>query len=109
MFRFFYSQGSNHGLLASHHQFSQGDMVAISQKSSLDDEDSTVIEGVVIDQARSNVAVDNLLEGLLDQVEAQVMAHPLMKKALPSREAAISQRQETRQINKSKRHISHAK
>lgn len=30
----------------------QGDMVAISQKSSLDDEDSTVIEGVVIDQAR---------------------------------------------------------
>ncbi|KAH9556416.1 hypothetical protein CY35_07G026300 [Sphagnum magellanicum] len=45
-------RGSSHGLLASHHQFSQGDMVAISQKRSLDDEDSTVIEGVVIDQAR---------------------------------------------------------
>jgi hypothetical protein len=27
-------------------------MVAISQKNSLDDEDSTVIEGVVMDQAR---------------------------------------------------------
>jgi len=52
MFRFFYSQGNSHGLLASHHQFSQGDMVYISQKSSLDDEDSTVIEGVVIDQVR---------------------------------------------------------
>jgi hypothetical protein len=52
MFRFFYSQGSSHGLLASHHQIFQGDMVAISQKSSLDDEDSTVIEGVVIDEAR---------------------------------------------------------
>jgi hypothetical protein len=50
VFKFFYLHG-NSGLLPSHHQFSQGDMVAISQKNPLDDED-TVIEGVVMERAR---------------------------------------------------------
>jgi ATP-dependent RNA/DNA helicase IGHMBP2 len=74
--------------------------------------------------------VDNLLEGLLEQglrvvrvgqpvkveeglrevtMDAQVMVHPLMKKASQSRQAAISQRQEIRQINNSKRRISSAR
>jgi hypothetical protein len=42
-------------------------------------------------------------------MDAQVMVHPLMKKALQSRQAAISQRQEIRQINNSKRRISSAR
>lgn len=42
-------------------------------------------------------------------INAQIMAHPLMLKASQSREAAILQRQETRQINNSKRRISSAK
>lgn len=48
------------------------------------------------------------MEEALQEVtmEAQVMAHPLMKKALQSRETAISQGQETRQISNSKRCIS---
>jgi len=49
-------------------------------------------------------------EGLREvTMDAQVMVHPLMKKASQSRQAAISQRQEIRQINNSKRRISSAR
>ncbi|KAL3688211.1 hypothetical protein R1sor_014520 [Riccia sorocarpa] len=73
--------------------------------------------------ADSNVAVDNLVEGLLQQglrvvrvgqpvkvkeklrdstIAAQVAAHPLMKKVHLLREEAISRRKDARQINNEK-------
>lgn len=42
-------------------------------------------------------------------LDAHLLKHPLMLKAAESRQAAILQRQETRQINNSKKRITSAK
>lgn len=42
-------------------------------------------------------------------LDAQLLKHPLMLKAAESRQAAILQRQETRQINNTKKRITFAK
>ncbi|KAL2630305.1 hypothetical protein R1flu_014991 [Riccia fluitans] len=63
--RFYRAQGD--GILPVHHQFSQGDVIAISRKNPLEEEGS-VIEGVVMERARRflRVAVSASQSGNID-------------------------------------------